>query len=72
VLGYLDDLVLIPLGVALVLRMVPREIWTEYEEKAAAGLASSKPKSRVAAAVVIIVWLLVLAWVAHVVYRLAT
>ncbi|NLU50357.1 MAG: DUF1232 domain-containing protein [Syntrophomonadaceae bacterium] len=33
VLGYLDDLILLPLGIALVLRMIPPDIRAEYVEK---------------------------------------
>jgi uncharacterized membrane protein YkvA (DUF1232 family) len=34
VLGYLDDLILVPLGFALAVRLIPREVWLEYRLKA--------------------------------------
>ena len=46
VLGYLDDLVLIPLGIALVLRMIPPAVMVECRERARAELADGKPVSR--------------------------
>lgn len=69
VLGYLDDLLLIPLGITLVLRMIPQEVLAEARFKAEAALTLSKPKSRFAAVVIIVIWLLVLAVVLVVVFR---
>lgn len=56
VLGYLDDLVLIPLGVALVLRMIPPAVMVECRARARAELADGKPVSRTAAAVIVVIW----------------
>ncbi|MHB0914934.1 MAG: YkvA family protein [Thermoleophilia bacterium] len=71
VVGYLDDLVLVPLGIALVMRMIPREVWRDYK-KQALELAASPAKSRLAALAVIAIWLIVLAWLANAVYRVAS
>jgi uncharacterized membrane protein YkvA (DUF1232 family) len=57
VLGYLDDLVLIPLGIALTLRLIPPEVMVECRERARSELAAGKPVSRVAAAVIMAIWL---------------
>ena len=54
VLGYLDDLVLIPLGVALAVRMIPPQVLAECREKARE--MKDRPVSRVAAVVVVAVW----------------
>ena len=58
VLGYLDDLVLIPLGAALAIRMIPAPVLAECREKARLAARESKPVNRVAAGVVVAVWLL--------------
>jgi uncharacterized membrane protein YkvA (DUF1232 family) len=58
VLGYVDDLVLVPLGIALVLKMIPGELMVECREKAEAFMAQGKPTSWVAASIIIAVWLL--------------
>ena len=55
VLGYLDDLVIVPLGIALVLRLVPHEVLAECRETA--RVASERPISRAGAAFMIAVWL---------------
>jgi uncharacterized membrane protein YkvA (DUF1232 family) len=59
VLGYLDDLVIVPLGVLLALKMIPPQVMDESRQKAQEGLAAGKPVSWAAAAVVILIWLLV-------------
>jgi uncharacterized membrane protein YkvA (DUF1232 family) len=58
VIGYLDDLVLVPLGIILVLRMIPPGVLAECREKAEASVSQTLPKSRSAAVVVIFIWLL--------------
>jgi uncharacterized membrane protein YkvA (DUF1232 family) len=55
IIGYLDDLILVPLGLALAIRMIPAEILAECREKA--RRLSKKPVNRVAAVVVVAVWL---------------
>ena len=57
VLGYLDDLVLIPLGVALAIKMIPDPVLSECREKARQAANEKKPTNRVAAAVIVVVWL---------------
>jgi uncharacterized membrane protein YkvA (DUF1232 family) len=61
VLGYLDDLVLIPLGIALALRMIPPAVMDECRARARAELADGKPVSRAAAAVIVAIWLVLAA-----------
>ena len=55
VLGLLDDLVLVPLGVALVVRLVPAAVMADA--RARADALAERPVSRAAAAVVVAVWL---------------
>jgi len=56
-LGYLDDLVLIPLGVAVVVKLIPTQVWTEYCETSRQALAHGKPENRTAAVIIIIIWI---------------
>jgi len=58
VLGYLDDLILIPLGVALAIKLIPPPLLVECREKAAAELDQKKPVNRIAGGVIIAIWLL--------------
>lgn len=58
VLGYLDDLLLVPLGIWLALRLIPAGVMAEARAEAATGIAAGKPVSRAAAVVVVTLWLL--------------
>jgi uncharacterized membrane protein YkvA (DUF1232 family) len=62
ILGYLDDLVIIPLGVSLALKMVPPAVMAECKVKAEASLDQEKPIYKLAGAIIILFWLVVLAW----------
>ena len=57
VLGYLDDLVLIPLGVVLVIRMIPSSVMAECQEEARKAMEEGKPTNWVAAGVIVAIWL---------------
>jgi uncharacterized membrane protein YkvA (DUF1232 family) len=61
ILGYLDDLVLIPLGVVLALRMIPKDVMAECREKSRDLMAQGKPINKVAAGVVIAIWVVLAA-----------
>jgi uncharacterized membrane protein YkvA (DUF1232 family) len=69
VLGYLDDLVLIPLGVFLALKMIPTEVMVECRLKAREVMAQGKPVSKLAAAVIVIIWVGLAVVAGVVVYR---
>ena len=60
VLGYLDDLVLVPLGLALAMRLVPPEVIADARERA--STAMQRPASRRMAIAIVVVWLAVIAW----------
>ena len=55
VLGYLDDIILVPLGIMLAVRMIPAPLMAEFRAKAAAQ--DGRPISPVGAAVIVGVWL---------------
>jgi uncharacterized membrane protein YkvA (DUF1232 family) len=67
ILGYLDDLVLVPLGIILVLKMIPPAILAECREKAEALMGEGKPISWIAGGIIVAIWLLlgilVIIWV---------
>jgi uncharacterized membrane protein YkvA (DUF1232 family) len=55
VLGLLDDLILVPLGLWLVIRLIPAPILEEHRR--AAEVAGRLPQSRVAAVVIVMLWI---------------
>jgi uncharacterized membrane protein YkvA (DUF1232 family) len=70
VIGYLDDLIIVPLGIVLVVRLIPPDIMAQHRALAAA--AQDRPVSKTAAAVIIAIWVLAIAVTASLLYGWAT
>jgi uncharacterized membrane protein YkvA (DUF1232 family) len=60
VLGYLDDLLIVPLGIIAVVRLIPPPLMAQY--RAAADLVADRPVSRVGLAIIVGLWLLAALW----------
>ena len=67
VLGYLDDLIIVPFGIWLALRLIPSEIMAEHRETAAA--AERRPISKAGAAAIVSIWILLVGVAGWIVYR---
>ncbi|MGX5831337.1 YkvA family protein [Mesorhizobium sp. 43Arga] len=62
VIGYLDDLIIVPLGIMLAVKLVPADLMQEFRDEAT---RQAKPVSRAGMAFVVAVWIvaaLMLAW----------
>jgi uncharacterized membrane protein YkvA (DUF1232 family) len=67
VLGYLDDLIILPLGILAVVKLIPPEVMTEH--RAAATLAAQRPVSRIAATAIFCLWAVGITLAAWLSYR---
>ena len=56
VLGYLDDLILIPLGMRAAIKMIPPEVMADCRAKAQADMVKGKPINWIAAVVIVLIW----------------
>jgi uncharacterized membrane protein YkvA (DUF1232 family) len=56
ILGYLDDLILLPLGIAFAMRMIPDSVLAECRIKAHQLVSAGKPVSRASGIVIILMW----------------
>jgi uncharacterized membrane protein YkvA (DUF1232 family) len=56
VLGYLDDLILVPLGMAAAIKMIPPEVMADCRAKAQAEVGEGKPVNWLAASIIILLW----------------
>ena len=56
IIGYLDDLIITPLGLAIALRMIPPEVMIEAREQAALASAEGRIKTKAGIAIVLSVW----------------
>src|SRR5215467_4183328 len=54
ILGYMDDVIIVPLGILIVVRLIPPEIMAEH--RAAAAAAQDRPVSHTSAIVIAIIW----------------
>lgn len=68
VLGYLDDLILVPAGIWLALRLIPPQVLAECREQAQREVQAGKPLGGAAAVVIVVLWVagsvLIVLWMA--------
>jgi uncharacterized membrane protein YkvA (DUF1232 family) len=57
ILGYLDDVILLPIAIVLCVRLVPAHVLDDCRAEAEVRFADGKPASRTAAVVIALVWL---------------
>jgi uncharacterized membrane protein YkvA (DUF1232 family) len=70
VLGYLDDLIIVPLGIALALRMIPAAVIEECRARAEEIRKNGKPKNWITGAIFILVWVFLAVWLGSLCYKL--
>lgn len=69
ILGYLDDLIIVPLGITLALKLIPQEVIQECRKKADEIRNNGKPKNWVTGALIIVVWIGLACWVGSICYK---
>jgi uncharacterized membrane protein YkvA (DUF1232 family) len=68
ILGYLDDIILIPFAIKFVLKLIPKDVLEECREKVRES-ENVKKKNWTAAIVIILLWIAVLYWVFKVFFK---
>jgi uncharacterized membrane protein YkvA (DUF1232 family) len=69
VIGYLDDLILLPLGIALAIRMIPDDVMTDCRKLARETTFDKPSKWKwLGVGFVLVVWLLIAGWACRLVY----
>jgi uncharacterized membrane protein YkvA (DUF1232 family) len=66
VLGYVDDLLIVPAGIALAVKLIPNGVMEEHRAAARRRLAGGRPHSRLGLIIVVTVWVAVALWLAFV------
>ncbi len=69
VLGYIDDLIIVPLGITLALKMIPTSVIEDCRIRAEEIGKNGKPKNWVTGAIIILVWLLLAVWIGSKCYK---
>jgi uncharacterized membrane protein YkvA (DUF1232 family) len=62
VLGLIDDLILVPIGIWMFIRMIPADVHARHV--AEAERAEQKPISKIGAAIIVLIWIGIAIWVA--------
>ncbi len=57
IFGYLDDLIIVPAAIFLTIRLIPKGLMIELRKEASLRLSERLPRSRVGAAIIIILWM---------------
>jgi uncharacterized membrane protein YkvA (DUF1232 family) len=63
VLGYVDDLIIVPLGISLAIKLVPKQVLTECRMQADDVFKNGRPKNWIAGCIIILIWILIAVWV---------
>ena len=58
VIGYVDDFILVPMAIILLIKMIPKEVMEECREKAKAHHGRMKGQHWVAASIIVLIWLI--------------
>ncbi|MGG7621232.1 YkvA family protein [Bacillus coreaensis] len=70
VLGYLDDLILVPLGISLALKLIPPHIIEENRTMAEEMKKNGKPKNWLVGILFILIWILLAVWIGNLIFEL--
>ncbi|MBT2256419.1 YkvA family protein [Priestia megaterium] len=70
VLGYIDDIIIVPLGIMLALKMLPISVIEDCTIKAEELIQNERPKNWVAGSIIIVVWLFIFMWSYFTVFKL--
>jgi uncharacterized membrane protein YkvA (DUF1232 family) len=62
ILGYLDDIIIVPLGIMLALKMLPKSVIMDCTVGAEGLMKAGKPKNWIVGSIIIIIWSLLFAW----------
>lgn len=63
ILGYLDDLILVPLGIAFAVKLIPRDIMDECRQQSEDIFKKGKPKNWVVGGIIICIWIIIIGYI---------
>jgi hypothetical protein len=72
ILGYLDNIIIVPLGIMFALKMKPNAVIAECEIRAEEMMKNRKPKNWLVGSIIILFWIIIGFWLALKVYQLLT
>ena len=70
VIGCLDDLLLVPLGISIAIKMIPEPVLRDYRKQAEAVQKNDRPQNWAAGIFFIAIWILLALWFGKLLYRM--
>ena len=67
ILGYLDDLILLPLGIAFAIKFIPKDIMNECRQQSENIFKGGKPKNWIAGGLIICIWIILASYILNIV-----
>jgi uncharacterized membrane protein YkvA (DUF1232 family) len=64
IIGYLDDLILLPLGIKLAIKLIPTDIMVDCRKEAEDIFKEGKPRNWIAGGIIILFWMIILLLIA--------
>jgi uncharacterized membrane protein YkvA (DUF1232 family) len=69
VVGYLDDLILVPLGMSVAIKMIPDHVWQDCKARSHEALSAELPHSKTAVIVIVLLWIAAITWFGWLAWR---
>lgn len=71
VLGYLDDVILLPAGIWLAIRLIPKDVWTDSQGKARLWFEQNrgKPQNWIFAVLIVLCWTMLLMFILYIILK---
>ena len=70
ILGYLDDVIILPLGIMIALKMIPKDVISDNEVRVNEMMKNGKPKNWIVGSLIILIWSVISLWLIFKVYHL--
>ncbi|MER2118995.1 MAG: YkvA family protein [Solibacillus sp.] len=70
ILGYLDDIIIVPLGIMIALKMIPKDVISDCEVKAEEMMKIGKPKNWIVGSIIVLLWVVIVIWAFMKIYEL--
>ncbi|MDQ1910911.1 YkvA family protein [Paenibacillus sp. GD4] len=70
ILGYLDDLIIVPLGIYVAMKLIPQPVLQDCRAKAEEIRKQGKPKNWFTGALFIVIWIICAVWLGMIGYRM--
>ncbi|CAM5213667.1 hypothetical protein UACE39S_04325 [Ureibacillus acetophenoni] len=70
ILGYLDEVILLPIGIMFALKMIPKEVLSDCEVKAEEMMKDGKPKNWIVGSLILLIWVVITVWAGMKIYQI--